>query len=257
MDNGQEALEDIQRQLPPGISVPIKLLELDLSSIASVQKAAKTIATESQRLDILMLNAGIMARPPGLTQDGYEMQFGTNYVGHVLLVQLLLPLLETTVGLPNSDVRIIFLSSHGHTLAPKPEGIHFDLLKSPCESLGPYGRYGQSKLAIKLWTRKMAKQYPQFTLASVHPGVVRTNLMNNATGSPCVVRILGKVSKYIVSSVESGAKNQLWASVAENVKSGEYYDPVGIAGTSTALGRNDELAEKLWAWTEEELRRHL
>ncbi|OCK76117.1 NAD(P)-binding protein [Lepidopterella palustris CBS 459.81] len=251
LDKAKAAVEGIQKQLPS--PAPIKLLEMDLSSLESVKKAASTFSAESDRLDILMLNAGIMAAPPGLTKDGYELQFGTNYVGHALLAKLLLPVLEKTASGPGADVRIIMLSSHGHMYAPKPEGIRFDTLKTKADALGPYGRYGQSKLAMILWVRQMAKLYPQFTLSSIHPGVVRTNLMNNATGSPLVIRILGKIANRVVTPVDQGARNQLWASVAKDVKSGEYYEPVGIGGTATDHGKDEDLAKELWGWTEKEL----
>ncbi|KAJ0417872.1 short-chain dehydrogenase/reductase [Aspergillus carlsbadensis] len=248
----QAALDEIQGALPKQAN--IILLDLDLASLESVTKAAATVLADCERLDILMLNAGIMAASPGLTMDGYELQFGTNYLGHTLLAKLLTPLLERTASLPAADVRIVALSTHGHMYAPKPDGIKFDTLRSEAEGLGAYGRYGQSKLALILWARHAAKLYPQFTIASVHPGVVRTNLMNNATGSPLIIRILGKVANRVVTPVEQGVRNQLWASVAEGVVSGEYYEPVGVGGTATEFGRDDMLAERLWGWMEEVLK---
>ncbi|KAL2861632.1 short-chain dehydrogenase/reductase [Aspergillus pseudodeflectus] len=248
---GQAALEEIQRVLPKKAN--IVLVELDLASLDSVKNAAARVLAESDRLDILMLNAGIMATPPGLTKDGYELQFGTNYLGHALLAKLLVPLLEKTATLPSADVRIVTLASHGHMYAPKPDGIKYDTLRTEAESLGAYGRYGQSKLAAVLWARHAAKLYPHLTIASIHPGAVRTNLMNNATGSPLIVRILGKVANRVVAPVEQGVRNQLWASVAEGVVTGEYYEPVGVGGTATELGKDNMLAEGLWRWTEEVL----
>lgn len=253
LEKAKAAMDEIQRMLPVASPAPIELLEVDLSSLDSVQKAASTVRANSDSLDILMLNAGVMAAPPGLTEDGYELQFGTNYLGHVLLAKLLLPLLERTASRAGADVRIIFLSSRGHVLVPKPEGIKFDTLRTSGDSMGPYLRYGQSKLSIILWTRQMAKLYPQLIFASVHPGVVRTNLMNNATGSSMAIRILGKVASYIVTPVDRGARNQLWASVSKEVKSGEYYEPVGIGGMASRLGNDEVLAKKLWEYTEKEL----
>ena len=252
LDKAKAAVDEIQQQLSK--PAPIKLLELDLSSLESVKKAASTVSAESDRLDILMLNAGIMAAPPGLTKDGYELQFGTNYIGHALLAKLLHPMLEKTATIPNADVRVIMLSSHGHMYAPKPEGIRFDTLKTNAEALGPYSRYGQSKLAMILWARQAAKLYTQFTVTSIHPGVVRTNLMNNATGSSMVIRVLGKVANKLVTPVDQGVRNQLWASVAKGVESGEYYEPVGIGGTATEFGKDETLAKKVWEWTEQELK---
>ncbi|EFR03688.1 retinol dehydrogenase 14 [Nannizzia gypsea CBS 118893] len=254
-EKARAAVKEIQQQLPPSNQTSITVLEMDLSSLASVTKAANTFIAQCDRLDILMLNAGVMAVPPGLTTDGYELQFGTNYLGHALLAKLLLPILHKTASqqAADSQVRIIMVSSHGHMYAPKPEGIRFNTLRTEAADLGPYGRYGQSKLAMILWVKHMAKLYPQFTLASIHPGVVRTNLMNNATGSPLIVRALGKVANKIVAPVNQGVKTQLWASVAKDVKSGWYYEPVGIGGTETEFAKDEELAKKLWDWTHSEL----
>ncbi|PQE22142.1 short-chain dehydrogenase reductase protein [Rutstroemia sp. NJR-2017a BBW] len=257
LTKAKTALQEIQALLPKTSQTTIKLLELDLSSLASVKSAAEKLKSETSRLDILMLNAGIMAAPPGLTKDGYELQFGTNYLGHALFAKLLLPTLSSTSEqIPNADVRIIMLSSHGHIYAPKPDGIKFSTLKTLAEELGAYTRYGQSKLAMILWVRKMAQLYPKFTLASIHPGVVKTNLMNNATGSSLAIRMLGKVANKLVTPVDQGVRNQIWASVAarEAVRSGEYYEPVGIEGCGTELASDMELAERLWGWTEEELK---
>ncbi|KAL3431277.1 hypothetical protein BDV09DRAFT_206843 [Aspergillus tetrazonus] len=241
----QAAIEEIQSQLSRPIAANIKPLELDLSSFESVQNAASIARAQCQRLDILMLNAGIMAVPPGLTANGHEIQFGTNYLGHALLTVLLMPLLERTASIPQSDVWIILVSSRGHMYVPKPQGIR------------PYERYGQSKFAMILWAKEAARRYPRITVVSVHPGAVSTNLMDNATGSPYWVRLLGKVAKKVVTSVEQGVKNQLWASVSADVVSGCYYEPVGIGGLETKLAKDDNLARGLWEWTEGEIREYL
>lgn len=250
LDKANAAADEIRRQVP---KANIKLLELDLSSFESVKRAAAVFTSESQRLDILMLNAGIMAVPPSLSKDGYEIQFATNHMGHALLTKLLLPTLDATVkSSPNADVRIISLSSYGHTAVPKG-GFSFETPKTTAEDLGAYGRYYQSKLANVLWIRQLAKVHPQFTVAAIHPGVVRTQLMDRATGSPPIVRALTKAGSALLPSVEKGVRNQLWASVAKGVKSGEYYEPIGVAGGASEDGKNDELARRLWEWTETEL----
>ena len=255
LDKAKAAANEIKQQVP---DAPIKLLELDLSSFASVRKAAATVSTESERLDILMLNAGVMAIDPGLTNNGYEIQFGTNNMGHALLTKLLLPILDKTVKRgTDSDVRIVSLTSHSHVYAPKG-GIQFDTLKTSAESLGAYPRYAQTKLANILWARQLARLYPQFTIAAIHPGVVRTTLLDRATGMPTLIRIVLNAAHYlgITSTVEKGVRNQLWASVSKDVTSGEYYEPVGVADLASAYGKNDDLAKKLWDWTEGELVKH-
>ncbi|OHF03026.1 short-chain dehydrogenase/reductase [Colletotrichum orchidophilum] len=254
LEKAQAAANDIKQQVP---GAPIKLLELDLGSFDSIKRAADTVLSETGRLDVLMLNAGIMATPPGMTSEGYEVQFGTNHMGHALLTKLLLPLLQKTARSDsNSDVRVISLSSYGHAYATKG-GVQYDSLKTEAEALGPYGRYSQSKLANVLWARQLAKEYPDITVAAVHPGVVSTNLAAGTTGSPKVVQYLMHfANRWLVNSVEKGARNQLWASISKEVQSGEYYEPVGVSGVASKDGQDDLLAKELWDWTEAELQAH-
>ena len=120
-----------------------------------------------------------MATPPGLTTDGYELQFGTNHMGHALLTKLLLPtLLRTAESTPeNPDVRVVDVTSLGFTVAPKG-GILFPELKTRCDwGMGTeWKRYGQSKLANVLHAAELARRHPSLVTASVHPGVVNTDL---------------------------------------------------------------------------------
>ncbi|KAK4187951.1 hypothetical protein QBC35DRAFT_497720 [Podospora australis] len=251
LQKAQQAADEIAKEVP-GADAIVKVLQLDLASFESIKAAAQIVLTESSRLDILMCNAGIMAVPAALTKDGYEMQFGTNHLGHALLFKLLCPLLLKTSEQPGADVRVISLTSFGHTQLPKG-GFRFDLLRTPAEEMGGYGRYFQSKLANVLWVRQLAKEFPQITAAAVHPGLVRTQLMDGATETAMVVRLAVKVGNMCLASIPRGAKGQLWASVSKDVKSGEYYEPVGVVGASTDDGKDYELAKKVWDYTEKAL----
>lgn len=244
------AAAEIKQQVP---DAAIRTVKLDLASFDSIKSAAETLLAESDRLDILMLNAGIMAAAPGLTRDGYEVQFGTNHMGHALLTKLLIPLLTKTAnGSRDADVRVISLASHGHNQLPQG-GFSFNTLKTSADSMGAYQRYYQSKLANVLWARQLAKEHGVITVASIHPGVVQTDLMQSATGSPTYLKVLVKIGYKLLATVEDGAQNQLWASVSKDVKSGEYYEPVGVGELASADGKNDELAREIWDWTEREL----
>ncbi|RAH75624.1 short-chain dehydrogenase/reductase [Aspergillus aculeatinus CBS 121060] len=247
-ERGQAAADEMRQIVP---NVPVRFLELDLASFDSIRKAAQTVLTESDRLDILMLNAGVMAVPPGLTKDGYEIEFGTNHMGHALLTRLLMPLLLKTAD-SGADVRVVSMTSTAFKQAPS-DALDFARLKSTAEDMGGFGRYSQSKLANILWARHLAKLYPQLTVVSVHPGLVQTELMDRASDAPALLRAFRGVAKMMAVTVEQGAKNQLWASVSEGVKSGEYYEPVGISGQMTDNAKDDQLAEKLWDWTQKEL----
>jgi NAD(P)-dependent dehydrogenase (short-subunit alcohol dehydrogenase family) len=143
-------------------STELIFVKCNLSSLASAQQAAKQFLAQSSRLDVLMCNADIMALPPGLSKDGYEIQFATDHLGHALLNKLLLPTLLKTAKQPGADVRIVNLSSTVHSTMPKG-GIEFIMLKILQESLGPpyqprkFTRYGQSKLANLLYATELAK----------------------------------------------------------------------------------------------------
>jgi NAD(P)-dependent dehydrogenase (short-subunit alcohol dehydrogenase family) len=101
---GIAAISDVEKATP-SMKGKITFLEMDLASFSSLQKAAKMFQAQADRLDILMNNAGVMAQPAGLTEDGYEIQFGSNYMGPALFTRLLLPTLQRTTEQPNSDVR--------------------------------------------------------------------------------------------------------------------------------------------------------
>jgi NAD(P)-dependent dehydrogenase (short-subunit alcohol dehydrogenase family) len=231
-------------------STELIFIECDLSSLASVQQAAKQFLAQSSRLDVLMCNAGVMALPPGLSKDGYEIQFATNHLGHALLT---------------ADVRIVNLSSTAHATTPKG-GIEFSTLKTPQESLGPiyqprkFTRYGQSKLANLLYTTELAKRYPAITSIAVHPGFVKTNMTTRTSFLNRQVVAMAKLASLASGgkslSFEEGPYNQTWAATTpkENVKTGAYYEPIGtLVVPTTNFGNASSLAERLYDWTEKEL----
>ncbi|KAK4493890.1 hypothetical protein PRZ48_015075 [Zasmidium cellare] len=252
LSRAQAAIDSIRAVVP---KANLKPLELDLASLDSVKTAATEFLRQTERLDILICNAGIMSVPAGLTQEGYEVQFGTNHLGHAALLKLLLPRLEATSAQGDADVRVVLVSSMAHKHAPCA-GIDFATLKTPAEAMATNDRYCQSKLANVLYARELAKRYPKLTSVSVHPGIVKTDLHALEAGN-FVIRAF---SKYVVPligvDVEQGAKNQLWAATAEGVESGEYYTPVGVKGGDSALSKDAALARKLWEWTEGELTAH-
>ncbi|KAK1830915.1 short-chain dehydrogenase [Podospora conica] len=237
--------------LPTTPTHPTKIipLALDLTSFASIAALPPSLPPGSA-LDILLLNAGIMAVPPGLTADGYEIQFGTNHLGHALLTKLLLPLLQQSPA-----PRVVVLSSAGHRSWPQGWGLKPGSLRTDASELGAYERYFRSKLANVLFAREMARRYPGVKTVSVHPGIVDTGIVGSET--PWVVTAAIKVFKpLVVRSVEDGVRNQLWACVSDDVVSGEYYHPVGVAGKASKDAKDDGLAAELWEWTEKELAVH-
>ncbi|MCJ1434450.1 hypothetical protein MMC27_003818 [Xylographa pallens] len=248
---GEAAISDIVSAVP---KAKISLLSLDLSSFDSIKNAVSTFKANSHRLDILFNNAGIMACPMGETAEGYEIQFGTNHLGHALLTKLLLPTMLKTASEPGADVRIITLSSYGHTMAP-PSGIIFD--KATLAQQTPWVRYGQSKLANLLYAQQLAKHYPTITSVAVHPGNIQTDLWaSNVKLNSFVKYGVNIFGRFWMHDVQEGAKNQLWCAVSTDITNGAYYIPIGKKSSGSKNARNKELAEKLWDWTEQELNKH-
>ncbi|KAK5164512.1 uncharacterized protein LTR77_009718 [Saxophila tyrrhenica] len=240
----------------------VTFIKCDLSASREDIRNSIQDQFKSSRLDILIANAGIMAVPPALGAEGFEIQFTSNYLGHAILLKLLRPLMvKTAKSSPDSDARLVMLSSFGHTVH-LPGGIDFDSLRTP-DAGTALQRYGQSKLADILLAKSMAKHYPQITSVSVHPGLVRTNLADNVEPSFMFSILTSLTWTPLYSSAEQGAYNALWAATAPkgSVENGAYYDPVGKKagkkGQTSGLadaGRDKDLAERLWKWTEDELK---
>ena len=208
-----------------------------------------------------------MATPPSLTADGYEVQFGTNHIGHALLTKLLLPSLQSTASQPKADVRIISLTSEGHKFAPKA-----GFLPAECTTdMATYStwmRYGQSKLANILFSNELARRYPTITSVAVHPGVVATNLsVSFEKNHPWLGVVFKAVLGLFSASPSVGSYNQTWAATApvvgkenagvsgvqKSVSSGWYYTPVAKGERESAIAKNEKVAGELWEWTMKEL----
>jgi len=182
LSRAQELISDIHKTIP---TASLTFIELDLSSLLSIKTAIQQFS--HKRLDILMCNAGIMAKPPQLSKDGYEIQFATNHLGHALLIKHLLPIMLGTVEKPGADVRIVLLTSTGWRGHPKG-GINFAGLKTTQDfgAFGPWIRYGQSKLANIVYAAELARRYPSIISISVHPGssYLLTKLLFSCIGAP-------------------------------------------------------------------------
>jgi NAD(P)-dependent dehydrogenase (short-subunit alcohol dehydrogenase family) len=247
----QQAIASIKSFVP---DAKIEFLPLDLASLKSVKQAADAFTTSSNRLDVLMNNAGIMACPAGLTKEGYEIQFGTNHLGHALLTKLLLPILEKTAETQN-DVRIVNLSSSAHTWAPRG-GLVLKDATTDMKRYSTWSRYGQSKLANIYYTRELARRYPSIKSVAIHPGSVGTGLISGPVASyPYVGWLLRRLHPIVTVSVQEGALNQLWATVSPDVRSGHFYYPVAKDFSGSEQVRDDAKALNLWEWTEAELKK--
>jgi NAD(P)-dependent dehydrogenase (short-subunit alcohol dehydrogenase family) len=266
--NQKSAEEIISAIQTISAAIPTTFLECDLGARESIKKAFQS-GFVSDRLDIVIASAGLMAVPAALTPDGYEIQFGTNHMGHAALMKLCLPIMLRTAEQPGSDVRFICLTSQGYAGHPSG-GIKFDTLRTVQDGwgsgmwLGSWTRYGQSKLANIFYAREMGRRYPKILSLPIHPGVVKTGLVTT-------LPLWKKSTVYITNprgllEPGEGAYNTLWAATAprewddgkhgrQEIRQGQYYEPVGVAKPGIRLFNDDgTLAKRLWEWTEEQLK---
>ncbi|KAK6063983.1 short chain dehydrogenase [Seiridium cupressi] len=250
----REAYEDGEPSLE-GFEVPtrteLRFLDLDLTSLESVRACAAEFIAREERLDILILNAGIIRVALGTTREGYEIHLGLNYLGHALLSRLLVPTLVRTAE-QHPDVRIVAVSSEGHAMAPKG-GIQFDRLKTECSEMSYSQRYGQSKVAIIGLARELGRHYPQLKIAAVHPGRILTGMAASLAKESLLVRLTAPIAPLLCVPVTTGVRNHLWAATSPDMVSGKYYDPVGIPDKETTMAKDEDLSRRLWEWTEDEL----
>lgn len=239
----------------------LTFIKLDLSSLRSIETAIKKSFTHD-RLDIMLLNAGIIAKPPILSPDGYEIQFATNHLGHAMVTKQLLPYLIAATKKPGADVRVVSITSEGYLFHRMiTGGIAFEELQSGGAVnrmlLGPWVRYGQSKLANILFATELGRRYPDILSVSIHPGVVKTPMLE---GFSTFNRLFNNVGMWLnnITPVEpaEGALNQIWCAagaVRGELVQGGFYKPVGIDCTEqlASLAKDELLAKRLWDWTDD------
>jgi NAD(P)-dependent dehydrogenase (short-subunit alcohol dehydrogenase family) len=245
------------RSTYPNAKVNIIPIKLDLSSLETTKAAAAAITAQATRLDILYNNAGIAMTEPSLTKDGYETQFGVNYVGHAMFTQALLPLmLQTAARAPPNSVRIINLASQAHIWAPS-NGLALAEAKTDMASYYKIVRYAHSKLASMLFAQKLAQLYPSVVSVSLHPGFVATEMnLGKAGGGPLASWLRGKVVGFLGMNAQEGAKTQLWCGIAEEVENGKYYEPIGVKKAGSKWVQDESKRDELWLWTEKEMKAH-
>ena len=207
----------------PGAEVDVVLL--DLASLASVREAAAEIARRHDRVDLLVDNAGVMACPLGRTADGFEMQFGTNHLGHFLFTDLLHDRLVAA-----SPSRVVVLSSAGHRYS----GIRWDDPNFEREDeYFNWTAYGQSKTANALFALELDRRWgPEGVHAwSVHPGTIITDLGRHMTQEDFDFMAANRPGGVTWKSVEQGAATTVWAATAPELldHGGAYLEDCRVA----------------------------
>lgn len=242
----EKAKAEILNEVP---EAQLKILKLDLSNLDAVRNFAEKFKSEYNSLDILVNNAGLMIPPYGTTKDGFELQFGINYLGHFLLTGLLLEPLKNA-----AEARVVSLSS----LAHKWGDIYFEDLQFQ-KNYYKQKAYGQSKLACLMFAyeldRRLKAQQLSVKSLAAHPGLSRTNLFRHLTG---MMKLLTPFVYPFTQSAKSGAQPQIKAALDEKLAGGEYLGPSGfqeysgkpkVVG-SNAISNDKEKAKRLWEISE-------
>lgn len=216
LDKGKTAEQEIREESP---KAPIEVMKLDLSDLASVRDFAETFSSRFDSLDLLVNNAGVMTPPYAKTKDGFELQFGSNHLGHFALTGLLLPLLIQT-----ENSRVVTLSSLAHRNA----AIDFDNLDGS-KGYKAMKFYGQSKLANLMFATELDKRLKQHGLSTLsigcHPGISSTNLFK--IGGREMPRIFKGLMNRYLQPATMGALPTVYAATASSLTGGEYIGPDG------------------------------
>lgn len=241
-DKGEAAIRQIEQEYP---EAKAKFMCLDLSDLTSVRCFADKFTRRYHRLDLLINNAGIMAIPFGKTVDGFEIQFGTNHLGHFALTGLLLGLIVCT-----PKARVVTASSMMHLFGK----MDFSNLNGE-KYYHRQGAYAQSKLANLLFTYELQRRFEcagvDTLAAAAHPGWTETNLQVHW-------KVLWMFNSLAGQKPRMGALPTLYAATAPDVRGGDYYGPRGLQvwGYPTRVRSNGrshdrDVAARLWTVSEE------
>ena len=251
------ALKDISDKLGDEYARKVTFIKCDMADWPAVAKAATDIASQTDRLDILVLNAarGIMTYQ--LTEYGVDRHMAVNHIGHVVLASHLLPLLKSTAA-SGATVRISIQSSNAHEMTPSDTA--FASLDELNTDLGPNPQYGRSKLAGILYARYLTRHLhdagqPNILANATHPGFVETKMSAVDIHEPYPVAGYGMsvLMKPLKKDQWQGATSTLFCATATQ-KSGEYICPPATPEPGSELARNDELGEQLMKLTRELVR---
>lgn len=241
---GREAAARIKKEWP---RADVDVMELDLADLSSVRKFAQDFTKRFSRLDLLINNAGVMVPPYGKTVGGFELQFGTNHLGHFALTVLLIDMLKKVSG-----SRIVTVSSGAHAFGM----LDFDDLNWEKRRYNAWQAYGDSKLANLYFTRELQRRLDEdgsdVLAVAAHPGWAATELQRHQWW----VRLL---NNFFAQPAGMGALPTLYAATAPDVHGSEYFGPDGkgqmrgypVKVQSSKRSRDMVVASRLWEVSEE------
>lgn len=249
-----ESVAAIQETVP---KAQLDTITIDLTSLENIRAATSRARQRFQKIDLLINNAGVMATPFLHTHDGFEMQFGTNHLGHFAMTAELMPLIER-----GALKRIVNLSSRGHHFAP----VNFDDPHFERRAYDPWESYGHSKTANVLFSVGLEQRFAVMGIHAyaVHPGGIQTNLGRHMTPEmmeALMARVTSKDAGFAWKTIPQGAATSCWAATAEELegKGGVYCEDCHVAevddesstGGVRSYALNPSFADQLWKLSEE------
>lgn len=243
LEKGNAAKKRIEARNPTG---GVSILPLDLASLDSVRRFADTFQADQGRLDLLVNNAGVMIPPYSKTADGFELQFGTNHLGHFALTARLMPLLKDA-----TDARIVNVASAAHNFGH----LNFDDLQWEKRKYKRWNAYGDSKLANLYFTYELSRRLKDagipIRVTAAHPGYTATDLQRHS--------LLAKIGNVVAMKVEKGALPTVRAATDPDAETGDYFGPDGLGEIwgyphkvdSNPLSTDTAKAGKLWEFSED------
>ncbi|XP_010253253.1 PREDICTED: short-chain dehydrogenase TIC 32, chloroplastic isoform X2 [Nelumbo nucifera] len=248
--NVEAAKEAKELILKDNASARVEVLQLDLCSMKSVRAFVDSFNALNLPLNMLINNAGVMFSPYQLSEDGIEMQFATNHLGHFLLTNLLLDKMKTTARVSGVEGRIVNLSSIAHVYTYEG-GIRFEGINDE-SGYSDKKAYGQSKLANILHAKELSRRLQEeginITVNSLHPGIIMTSLMRH---SALLMKVLRLFTFYFWKNIQQGAATTCYVALHPSVKgvTGKYFLDCNEVKPST-LATDCGLAKKLWDFSE-------
>jgi retinol dehydrogenase-12 len=232
----------------------------DLADLISIKSAIEMLKQQTTKLDVAFLNAGVMLPPrESKTKQGYELQWGTNVVGHFVLQKLLLPLLLASAR-ESGEARIVWVSSDASSRSPSPDGICWHDINSA--KLEPWAIYGQSKAGDTILAAETARRYAKDNIiaASLNPGHLKTDLQRHWSSNSCITSL---VTAPLMYEPRYGALTELFVGFSEKVnaeKNGQYFIPWGREGKTAKhieKGLENGSGSRLWDLLEKETEQYI
>lgn len=243
MEKGNNAANKIRAEYK---NADVYVMEIDLASLDSVITFVKTFKDKFSKLDLLINNAGVMIPPYSKTEDGFELQFGTNHLGHFALTGLLLDVIKATV-----NSRIVNLSSGAHKFG----NLNFDDLNWKERKYSAFKAYGDSKISNLYFTYELKRKFEENNISTkvtaAHPGWTATELQRHSG-------LFGFLNPFFAMKPWQGALPTLRAAIDVNINNGDYFGPDGwqewkgypVKVESNKLSHDESIAKKLWEVSE-------